>query len=878
MTAPAPSPMLAQYFELKSGHPDTLLLFRMGDFYELFFDDALVVAAALNLTLTKRGEYDGQPVPLCGVPVHAYESYLSRLIRKGYRVAVAEQVEDPAEAKKRPGNKLVRREVIRVITPGTLTEDNLLPPDRRNLLAALVEIGGEWGLAALDITEGQPQVEVFAGAPAVLVDRLDRLQPAEILLPDRLVQRPDLFEVWGPWKAALTPLPSSRFDHENGRKRLCELYEVATLDGYGRFGKPAEAALGALMDYVLLTQKGRLPPLSPPRAIEGAGQLMMDAATRRNLEIVQSFSGERDACLLGAIDRCLTPAGSRLLAARLLSPSTDIATIDRRLDAVAWAAGDGAARADLRAALKGVPDLERLLARLSLRRGGPRDLAGVATGLGAAETLRARLLQSAGLPPALTALARDLGGHAPLIERFARALKAELPVFARDGDFVADGYLPKLDEYRQLRSQSQSHIAALQADYVTETGIASLKIKHNNILGYHIEVTSTHADKLLRGELSQRFTHRQTMAGAVRFTTPRLAELERAIAEAGERALALELEIFDQLVAEVTGRAAAIAATARALAKLDVTLGLADLAAADNWCRPEIDDSDDFAIAGGRHPVVALRLAAMGESFIANDCDLSDGERLWLVTGPNMAGKSTFLRQNALMVVLAQAGSFVPAERARIGLVDRLFSRVGAADDLARGRSTFMVEMVEAAGILNRATPRSLVILDELGRGTATYDGLSLAWACLEHLHDVNACRGLFATHYHELTLLSRRLPQLSCHTVAVKEWQGSVRFLHAVQKGTADRSYGIHVARLAGLPDIVLGRAEEILGQLEQDDKAHVIGKLVDDLPLFAAMKPKARPPAHPVAERLKVADLDALSPRDALALLYELQGMAKA
>jgi DNA mismatch repair protein MutS len=880
----AATPMLAQYLEIRRGYPDCLLFYRMGDFYELFFEDAITASRALSLTLTRRGKHNGEDIPLCGVPVHAAETYLARLIRLGYRVAVCEQTEDPAAAKKRGAKSVVKREVVRLITPGTLTEDSLLDAKRHNYLAALAETGGSggaMGFAWLDLSTGEFWLQPVD--PQRLGSLLARVSPGEVLVSDRIIARPEFFETFQPWKAALTPLPPSRFDSENGRRRLEALYGVKALDAFGAFGRAELAAGGALVDYVELTQKGRVPSLSTPIRVADASVMEIDPATRRNLELAESLAGERTGSLLQCIDRTLTGAGARMLAARLSAPLTDPAGIDRRLDMVAWFVADARRRETVRAALKGVGDIERALSRLGLGRGGPRDLAGLRDALGRVPDLKRAIGDGglSGIPAGLAEAVTELGEHGVLVERLTRALGPDLPLMARDGGFIAAGYTAELDELRTLRDASRKLIAELQGRYAADTKIPSLKIRHNNVLGYFIEVTQTHADKITAGAGS-RFIHRQTLAGALRFTTVELGELETKITSAADKALALELVLFEDLVKEVLARAAAIAGAARAIAALDVAAALAELAVERRYCRPVVDQSVDFVISGGRHPVVEAALAeAGGTAFIANDCALAASDkRIWLLTGPNMAGKSTFLRQNALIAVLAQLGSYVPADSARIGVVDRLFSRVGAADDLARGRSTFMVEMVETATILNRATERSLVILDEIGRGTATFDGLSIAWATVEHLHEANRCRALFATHYHELTALAARLPGLACWTMRVKEWQDEVVFLHEVAPGAADRSYGIHVARLAGLPAAVIARAEEVLRKLEAGEQANAATKLADDLPLFSAARPRsggAAGAAGPSAieTALREVNPDELTPKAALEALYRLRGL---
>ncbi|MEK7688333.1 MAG: DNA mismatch repair protein MutS, partial [Pseudomonadota bacterium] len=735
--------MMRQYLAIKAQHPDHLVFYRMGDFYELFFDDAVKASAALDIALTKRGQHLGEDIKMCGVPVHSHEAYLSRLIRQGFKVAVCEQVEDPAEAKKRGAKSVVDRAVVRVITPGTLTEDSLLDARSHNYLAAIAEAQGELALAWLDLSTAD-----FATQPVLpqqLAAALARLAPGELLLPDRLLAREPLKAALEDWNTVLTPLPSARFDSDNARKRLQTAFNVAALESFGSFSRAEVAACGALLDYVELTQAGKRPALAPPRRERADGTMEIDPATRRNLELVKSLDGRRDGTLLATIDRTLTGPGARLLAERIAAPLTDRAAIERRLDLVQLFVERPAVRERVREALKRTPDIERALTRLSVGRGGPRDLAALRDGLDSGEALAAMLgAEPEALAPPPAPLLAPLGeivaacsNHRPLIDALAAALADEPPLFARDGGFIRTGYRAELDEQRTLRDDSRKTVAALEAKYRASTGVATLKIRHNNMIGYHIEVSATHADKLDLAALG--FARRQSMSNATRFNTPELADLETRIGRAADQALALELAIFEQLTSGVLAVSTAVAAAGGALAALDVAAALAELAASGNYSRPALSDDPAFVLKGARHPVVEAALMRQGgPGFVPNDCDLGAERRLWLLTGPNMAGKSTFLRQNALIAVMAQAGSFVPAEAATIGIVDRLFSRVGAADDLARGRSTFMVEMVETAAILNQATAKSLVILDEIGRGTATFDGLSIAWATLEHLHDVN--------------------------------------------------------------------------------------------------------------------------------------------
>ncbi|ADE87219.1 DNA mismatch repair protein MutS [Rhodobacter capsulatus] len=878
MTSETVTPMMAQYLAIKQANPGALLFYRMGDFYEMFFDDAVAAAAALDIALTKRGLHLGEEIPMCGVPILAAEGYLLTLIRKGFRVAIAEQLEDPAEAKKRGSKSVVRRDVVRLVTPGTLTEESLLEARRHNYLAAWAELRDEGALAWADISTGE--FRVMPCPLARLGPELARLAPREVLVSE--AKEADCAGIVSDLRASLTPLARSSFDSQGAEKRLCDLFAVGSLDAFGAFSRAEISAMGALVDYLDLTQRGKLPLLARPLREEAGSLVQIDAATRRNLELTQALSGGREGSLLAAIDRTVTAAGARLLERRISAPSRDLAQIHARHDAVRFLLEQGRFAEDLRDALRRCPDIDRALSRLALDRGGPRDLAAIRNGLEQAGRIAERL--AATEAPALLAEAgARLLGHDDLVALLDAALVAEPPLLARDGGFIATGYEPELDDTRQLRDEGRGVIARMQADYITETGISSLKIKHNNVLGYFIETTSTHAEKMLAPPLSARFIHRQTTANQVRFTTLDLSELETRILNAGNHALEIEKRLYDSLKGAILAAAGPISETARALAEIDLTAAFADLAAAEDWVEPMVDQSHAFEIEGGRHPVVEAALKRQGEPFIANDCALTSGATpaIWLLTGPNMAGKSTFLRQNALIALLAQAGSFVPARRAHIGLVSQLFSRVGAADDLARGRSTFMVEMVETAAILNQADDRALVILDEIGRGTATYDGLSIAWAVLEHLHGVNRCRALFATHYHEMTALSAKLDGVENATVAVKEWHGEVIFLHEVKKGAADRSYGVQVAKLAGLPESVVARARVVLDALEKGEREG--GKkqaIIDDLPLFALAPPPApaAPPAKSaVEEQLRGLHPDEMTPREAMDALYALRALLK-
>lgn len=876
------TPMMAQFLKIKAENEDCLLFYRMGDFYELFFEDAKKAAAALDITLTKRGTHNGEDIPMCGVPVHAADTYLSRLIRKGFRVAVCEQVEDPAEAKKRGSKAVVKREVVRLVTPGTLTEDNLLDARRHNFLAALALAEGRLSLSITDMSTGD--FSVMPVAEDTLDGELTRFNPGEILVAGKFLEDADKAVILRPWADQVMPIEDIYFDSLEGEALLKEVYGVKTLDGFGAFSRADLAAAGALLGYVKETQKGLVPNLKPLEKLDPAAAMIIDMATRKNLELTRTLSGDPKGSLLSVLDRTVTGAGSRLLSSRLLGPLTDKSAINQRLDSVEFFLGNSFTAEKIRKALRSAPDLERALTRLSLGRGGPRDLGAIRDGLMAAVEIN-KLFNAPGkslegqTPDEIKAALSTLGGHDVLIKTLARALSSELPVLKRDGGFIAASFHAALDEFRMLRDESRRLIAGLEGRYRKKTGISTLKIKHNNILGYHIDITARHAGALLAPPLNETFIHRQTLASSVRFSSAELSELAGKISEAADKALNLELQIFDDLSEKTLARAREILKTAGGLATLDVGTALSTLSAENNLVRPKVDDSQAFKISGGWHPVVEKALREQGgDPFIANHCDLQKGQSLWLVTGPNMAGKSTFLRQNALIAIMAQMGSFVPALGAHIGIVDRLFSRVGASDDLAQGRSTFMVEMIETAAILNQAGEKSLVILDEIGRGTATYDGLSIAWAAIENLHEVNKCRTLFATHYHELTALYERLENVSLHTMKVKEWKGDLVFLHEVSEGAADRSYGIQVARLAGLPAAVVERAFQVLETLEAS-KAAEADNPMNDLPLFSsAPKTPARGGApSEIEDALSGINPDHLSPKEALEALYELRKKLK-
>jgi len=857
--ADAPTPMMAQYRRLKDEAGDALLFYRMGDFFELFFDDAKAASACLDIALTKRGEDAGEPIPMCGVPAHSADSYLARLIKAGHRVAIAEQTESPAEARKARGSKaLVERAIIRLVTPGTLTEDILLESSAANWLAAVGRAGDDWAIAAADISTGR--FELVACGPGELAAELARLSAAEVIAD-----------------ASVPGIKTSKgkggFDSIAGERALRSRFGLSTLDGVGSPSRAELAAAGGLLAYLEATQKGAGILLDAPRRVSRASHMAIDAATRDSLELTRSVSGGVTGSLLADIDRCQTAAGRRLLCEDLSAPLTDRAGIERRLALVAWFHQDALRRGRTRQALKAMPDFARGLARLTAGRGGPRDLALLRDGLAAASSLQAELASDADRPPLLESLLPQLAGHGAVIDKLASALVASPPIDSSKGGYIADGYDPALDALRDAASNGRRAIAALEARYRDATGIASLKIRHNAVLGYHVEVSAKHADRLMVPDSG--FTHRQTLSGVVRFNSPELHQEAAQVVEAGAHALAAEAAHAEELTAMAVSAAAKITTTAEAIARIDVAAANAERAAEGGWTLPHLTDEPCLEIEAGRHPVVETALRDTGERFVANDLSLGSASRLWLITGPNMGGKSTFLRQTALIAVLAQSGCFVPASQAKIGIVDRLFSRVGASDNLARGRSTFMVEMVETAAILAQATPQSLVILDEIGRGTSTYDGLAIAWAVVEAMHDQVQSRTLFATHYHELTRLAGRLDALSLHHVRAREWKGDLVLLHEVADGAADRSYGIAVAKLAGLPPAVVARAKSVLAKLEAGrDATGGIAAGLDDLPLFAAALPEQAP--DPLLGALDDLDPDSLTPREALETLYRLKRLA--
>jgi len=902
------TPMMRQYLEIKASYKDVLLFYRMGDFYELFFEDAFIASKVLSIALTKRGKHLGEDIAMCGVPVHTAQDYLHKLIASGFNVAICEQVEasegkTTPDVKKNKARKLIERKVVRLVTPATLTEEGLLEGGAANYLMALARVkerSGNFslGLAAIDISTGK-----FLSFPTdserLLADIM-RFEPKELIVSEDLFHDSALRPVFDYLDRVVVPQPAAFFDPIVAEKRLCRYYQVATLAGFAPFSIAEMTANAAALTYIEKTQMAARPCLMRPQRQLPDGGLFIDPSTRLSLELSSTLSGSLEGSLLNVIDRTVTGAGARLLAERLMQPLMDVDLIEARLDSVSFFMQQPLLCDDVREILRASSDMVRALARLSVGRGSPRDMAAILCGLGAGASL-VSLTEHTALPSELAQAVEALKSlPISLRHQLERALNDDLPPTPRDGGFIRSGYHHELDEMRTLRDQSRRFIAALQNRYVEATGIKALKIKHNNVLGFFVEVSASQAvtlqeeQKAQEGQAGQAgapiFLHRQSVSNAVRFSTVELGELEGRIAEASERAVAIELALFDEIQSEILTHIEEIRAAAAGLSVLDVGAALATLAEEQGYCRPLVDESLTFEVVAGRHPVVEQSLRRQAQSpFVVNDCHLSPPQSarfgsIWLLTGPNMGGKSTFLRQNALIVLMAQMGSFVPAGQAHIGVVDRLFSRVGAADDLARGRSTFMVEMVETAAILNQAGERSLVILDEIGRGTSTFDGLSIAWATLEHLHDVNHCRALFATHFHEMTALAEKLPRLANRTMKVKEWQGDVVFLHEIGQGVADRSYGVQVAKLAGLPPRVVTRARDILAELEAGEMSSLSRRLMDDLPLFSEMlrpvhgeheQVKEQEKQEKIFQFLQEINPDDLTPRQALEALYQLKNM---
>ncbi len=894
-SSPPPSaivtPMMAQYLEIKRAYDQALLFYRMGDFYELFFDDAKIAAAVLDIALTKRGKHLGKDIPMCGVPVHAAENYMLKLIRAGHRLAICEQVE--TDGKKLKSGQLMKREVVRMITPGTITEDSLLAPRAHNYLLAIAppptkKITAKkiavnkaaYGLAWADISTGDFRATMVEGHH--LLTEIARIAPEEILMPEGSVaalpenmRRP----IEGFSLAEISP---SGFDTKAAARRLDDALGQAASLSLASFAPQALGAAGALLDYVQITQVSSKAALRMP-VIEARDEFMMiDEAARANLELTPARNSADKNSLYALVDRTFTGPGSRLLASRLNAPLLRPDAIDARLDEVDFFFKENEFRQILRALLKHLPDMPRALSRLSFGRAAPRDLAAIRDSLRRAKKILVAISSSSfteTLPGNLRHVAQTLQKpEAALADKLTRALADEMPVLLRQGGVVRAGYDAALDAQRERARENRRKIIALQVDYARLAQIKSLKIRYNHMLGHYIETPAAAGEKLLRAPLNEKFIHRQTLANVLRFSTEELAQLASVELSSQSVAEAREKEIFNGLINEVLAVRGQISEAAHSLAVIDVAAALAALAGEQNYVRPQINDGCAFEVIQGRHPVVEAALAKTHQAaFIANDCQLDPvKDHIWLITGPNMAGKSTFLRQNALIAILAQMGSFVPAKEVNMGVIDRLFSRVGAADNLAAGQSTFMVEMVEAAIILAQASARSFVIIDEIGRGTATFDGLALAWAIVEHIHNATKCRALFATHFHELTQLEKTLPHIANYAMQARKTAQGIVFLHEIAAGAAPSSYGIQVARLAGLPSPVLARAAQLLAEFEKN--AAPKNMPPEPLDSLAPSEPSVAP-QEAVQKNIKMKEIldefdpDQLTPRQALDLLYRIK-----
>ncbi|WP_353275293.1 DNA mismatch repair protein MutS [Wolbachia endosymbiont (group A) of Pipizella viduata] len=828
------TPVMEQYLNLKAQYKDHLLFYRLGDFYELFFDDAIKAAKLLNIVLTKRGNSNGQEIPMCGVPAHSSESYLHKLIDLGFKVAICDQLETANEAKKRGYKSIVKRDVVRVVTPGTIIEDSLLEDKSNNYLASIVEQNDEYAISWLELSTGK-FFHTLTNLKALDSDLL-RISPRELLISEKFTEDEKIRSILKNYKISITQHAQSFFEYSKSHRTLCEFYKIRELGSIGNFSKVEIMACGALLEYVRVTQRGSIPRLEFPKTYKQQNFMLIDASARRNLELFSTQFGEKKGSLISVIDHTVTASGGRLLKQMLASPLACSKAINLRLSTAQFFVNNHEPRRKIREILSNIPDIERSLSRLILGRGSPKDMNLLKIGLGKTLELSEFLCkiesgENGSLPqqyviqvadtgiqmqiPAsragmtvksdeseLSTIHKSLGNHKDLFELLNSAILDNNLSSVKEGGFINPKYNSELSELSYILNNSNKLVTKLRESYRDLTGIAALKILHNNILGYYVEVSANH--KIT----SDIFIHRQSLANSMRYTTNELKELENKILTARDAAIGLEVKIFSELCSEVAKESEKIALAANALAKLDIRATFAELAVQNNYVKPIIDDSKEFNIRNGRHPVVEVN-----DKFIANSINLAG---IHLITGPNMAGKSTFLRQNALIAVLAHMGSFVPAESAHIGVIDKIFSRVGATDNITAGYSTFMVEMIETATIVNQATDRSLVILDEIGRGTGVYDGLSIAQAVIEHIHNVNKCRAIFATHYHELTKVSKYLKNVKCFCVKIREWNGEVIFLHEVIEGIADESYGIHVAKLAGFPDSVLNRASEVFEELK--------------------------------------------------------------
>ncbi|MDF3047426.1 MAG: mismatch repair protein MutS [Candidatus Midichloriaceae bacterium] len=846
------TPMMQQYLSIKAEHQDCLLFYRLGDFYELFFDDATTAAPILDVVLTKRGKSEDDHIPMCGVPYHSCNPYISKLLKAGFKIAICEQLESPAEAKKRGAKSVVRREVVRIITAGTILEDHLLESNQDQNLVGIHLLDDELNISSVDITTGRLILQKSSAQS--LGNDLVRLKPREILLADKTFNHPIIRKSLDPYKSMLSLRADSLFSSARAAEKIKQFYGILSLDSLGSLDAGEIIVLGSLLEYISYTQKGIKPRLEKPRKLNTSHYLEIDCATRRNLEIMESISGDRKKSVIHVIDKTITPMGSRLFAHHIAFPLANPAAINKRLDVVEFFIRNEAIITSIRELLKSMPDLERLVGKVFAERAHFQDLIMIREGLKCALSIADNLrIHSEALPDILKIALNQIGDFSDVLEVLSKALAANI-MDVQNQKYIKPGFSPKLDGLYVLKTDASSAIQKLLDKYKNLTGINNLKINFNNMLGYFIEVTASQITKIN----TESFTLRQSMVSSSRYTTKELQDLEREIAECDQNIAAEESEIFTNLCAKVKRISEQIISCAHSIANIDVGSSNAFFARKHKCVRPIVDDSYEFIVEAGRHPLVE---SYAGSAFIPNSCTMDASHNLWLITGPNMAGKSTFLRQNAVIIIMAQMGCYVPAKSARIGVVDKLFSRIGASDDISSGHSTFMVEMIETANILNNSTARSFLILDEVGRGTSTKDGLSIAWAILENINNKIKARTLFATHYHELTDLEGVLPNLKCYTMRVKEWDNKVVFIHEVISGKADKSYGIHVAQLAGLPAEVIGRAGELLEVMQNNQASNLNVEVVNDNNTG-------------LADEIRSINFDILTPKAALDLLYSLRG----
>jgi DNA mismatch repair protein MutS len=848
----------------------------MGDFYEMFFDDAKIASSVLNIALTSRGKHLGDDIPMCGVPVVSLDSYMERLVKYGYKVAICEQMEDPKEAKKRGYKAVVKREVTRIVTAGTLIEDNLLSSRKNNFLMSIVpdickktQQAKTVSFAAIDISTGDFIVNTLPGSEFSMA--MEMYQPRELLVPARYERSEFAKYLAGMTEAGITYLPDSKFNPIVEKDRLEKYFKVKTLDSFGINTPDELSSCGSILEYLLITQRDNFSALPMPKKAIFSNYLVLDPSTSKSLEVTSSIHGEYDYCLLGVLDKTCTSFGARALAARVSTPIIDLSQLQKRLECVAFFLENKKITGLIRENLRYCPDFERAINRIRFNKFSPRDVGDIRESLRVIDVIRS-IVKDVHIPSEGEYFFENLADFSSLLKLLQTSLVEKLPANSRDGGVIADGYSPKLDELKYLKNHSEDLISNLQAKYVSQTGIGSLKIRNNAILGWYVEVPLSQKHKINESV----FMHKQTLVNGMRYTTSELGTLQMKLSEVSDEWSNLEQEIYQKIVAEIMDHYEKISYAIKLLSCIDVYANFAHIAAEREYVRPEMSDQTILEIENGRHPILEVHT----KDFTDNDCDLNENNRICLLTGPNMAGKSTYLRQNALIVLMAQIGCYVPAKRASIGVVDRLFSRIGASDDIARGRSTFMVEMIETATILNQATARSFVILDEVGRGTSTYDGLSIAWAVVENLHNVNKCRVLFATHYRELTVLQNTLSHIKCKTLKVQEWNGDVIFYHKIIDGIADKSYGIHVASIAGVPKNVVKRATELLKNFEKNiDSKNENDK--QEIPAYDAVSEQMEllysPPANmALLQRLREINLNDITPKNALDILYELKGLA--